>query len=240
MEEAAADPERGRARPTRPTASASPTTRSPARYQQWKDYRGGTVSRIWLYNTKDHAIEKMPQPADARQRRRPDVDRRHGLLPLRSRRRVQPLRLRHEEQAGPPGDEARRLSGAQRRLRRRPHRLRAGRRAARARPGVRHERSSSTIGVASDLRETRARFVKGARWIRDVALSPTGARAAFGFRGEIVTVPGEKGDVRNLTNSVGAPRPLSRRGRPDGRSIAWFSDASGEYQLYIGSAGRQG
>ena len=33
------------------------------RYQQWKQYRGGTVSRLWLYNTKGHAIEKIPQPA---------------------------------------------------------------------------------------------------------------------------------------------------------------------------------
>ena len=32
------------------------------RFQQWKRYRGGTVSRLWLYNTKGHAIEKIPQP----------------------------------------------------------------------------------------------------------------------------------------------------------------------------------
>src|SRR4029453_16110819 len=52
-----------------------------------------------------------------------------------------------------------------------------------------------SIGVASDLRELRPRFVKGARWIREAALSPTGARAVFDFRGEIVTVPGGKGTV---------------------------------------------
>ncbi len=71
------------------------------------------------------------------------------------------------------------------------------------------------IGVASDLRETRARFVRGVRWIRDAALSPTGTRALFEFRGEIVTVPAEKGDVRNLTNSLGAhdrdPGVVARR-----------------------------
>ncbi len=89
------------------------------------------------------------------------------------------------------------------------------------------------IGVASDLRETRARFARGVRWIRDAALSPTGTRALFGFRGEIVTVPAEKGDVRNLTNSPGA-HDRDPAWSPDGRSIAWFSDAGGEYQLHIG------
>ena len=34
----------------------------PPRHQQWKQYRGGTTSRLWLYSTKGHAIEKIPQP----------------------------------------------------------------------------------------------------------------------------------------------------------------------------------
>jgi tricorn protease len=96
-----------------------------------------------------------------------------------------------------------------------------------------------TIGIASDLRETRPRFVKGVRWIRDADLSPTGARAVLEFRGEIVTIPGEKGDVRNLTNSTGA-HDRDPSWSPDGRSIAWFSDRSGEYQLYVGSQDGKG
>ena len=40
------------------------------RFEQWKQYRGGTVSRIWLYDTSSHAIEKVPQPAS----RANDVD----------------------------------------------------------------------------------------------------------------------------------------------------------------------
>jgi tricorn protease len=95
------------------------------------------------------------------------------------------------------------------------------------------------IGVTSDLRETRPRFVRGARWIREAGLSPTGARAVFNFRGEIVTVPGEKGDVRNLTNSMDA-HDRDPAWSPDGRSIAWFSDAGGEYRLMIGSQDGKG
>src|SRR5439155_23487378 len=89
-----------------------------------------------------------------------------------------------------------------------------------------------TIGVAADLEETRPRFVKGAKYVRSAALSPSGARAVFEFRGEVVTVPAEKGDARNLTNSV-ASHERSPIWSPDGRSIAYFSDEGSEYELIV-------
>ena len=68
--------------------------------------------------------------------------------------------------------------------------------------------------------------------IQNAALSPSGARAVFEAHGEIFTVPGEKGDTRNLTRtSAIAERDPSWS--PDGKTIAYFSDASGEYQLYL-------
>ena len=89
-----------------------------------------------------------------------------------------------------------------------------------------------TIPVPADLRETRARFVKGPEYIRNAGISPSGARAVFEFRGEIVTVPAEKGDVRNLTGTVGA-HERSPQWSPDGTRVAYFSDASGEYELHV-------
>ena len=68
--------------------------------------------------------------------------------------------------------------------------------------------------------------------IRNVAFSPTGARAAFEAHGEIFTVPSEKGDTRNLTNTSGVAE-RNPSWSPDGKTIAYFSDASGEYQLYL-------
>ncbi len=68
--------------------------------------------------------------------------------------------------------------------------------------------------------------------ISNLAISATGKRAAVEARGEIFTIPSDKGDVRNLTNSSGAADILPMWS-PDGRHVAYFSDRSGEYKLYI-------
>ena len=70
--------------------------------------------------------------------------------------------------------------------------------------------------------------------IASLAISPTGKRAAVEARGEIFTIPAEKGDARNLTNaSASAERDPA--GSPDGKWISYFSDSSGEYQLILAS-----
>ncbi len=78
------------------------------------------------------------------------------------------------------------------------------------------------ITVAGDQMAIRPRYEKLGNQIRDVALSPTGARAVMEARGEIITVPAEKGSPRNLTNSSGvaerspawSPNAASRSGAP--------------------------
>jgi len=89
------------------------------------------------------------------------------------------------------------------------------------------------IDVSGDFPWARPQFKKVAGMIRNAVLSPTGVRAAFEARGEIFTLPAEKGDVRNLTQSSGS-HERSPAWSPDGSTLAWLSDASGEYQLMLG------
>ncbi|HTM25221.1 MAG TPA: PDZ domain-containing protein [Vicinamibacterales bacterium] len=66
----------------------------------------------------------------------------------------------------------------------------------------------------------------------NLGLSPTGKRVLVESRGEIFTVPAEKGDVRNLSNSSGSAE-RDPAWSPDGKYISYFSDKSGEYTLLI-------
>jgi tricorn protease len=209
------------------------------RFLQWKRYRGGTVSQVWLYDSATHAIEKIPQPQTRVNDAGPmwigdtvyfrsDRESEFNLWSYDTRSKALRRLTNHSdfpvanasagggrivyEQAGYLHvlDPA---SGSARRL---------------------------AVGVAADLPETRPRFVKETKdrkYIREVSLSPSAVRVALNFRGEIVTVPAEKGDVRNLTNST-AWHERSPVWSPDGRRIAYFSDESGEYELHI--AGQDG
>ncbi len=66
----------------------------------------------------------------------------------------------------------------------------------------------------------------------NLALSPTGKRIAVEARGEIFTIPAENGDVRDITNSSGSAE-REPAWSPDGKQLSYFSDKSGEYELYI-------
>jgi tricorn protease len=88
------------------------------------------------------------------------------------------------------------------------------------------------ISISNDMPLNRPHYVNAANSIRNYSISPTGVRAVFEGRGEIFTVPVEKGDTRNLSNSPGA-HDRNPAWSPDGKYIAWFSDESGEYQLLL-------
>src|SRR5688572_23952297 len=88
------------------------------------------------------------------------------------------------------------------------------------------------ITAAGDFPWMMAQWKDVSSRVTNLALSSTGRRAAVEARGEIFTIPAEKGDVRNMTSSSGAAERLPHWS-PDGRSLAYFSDKSGEYKLYI-------
>jgi tricorn protease len=89
------------------------------------------------------------------------------------------------------------------------------------------------VTISDDLPRTHARFEKVQDdQILNAAVSPSGKRVLVETHGEILSVPAEKGDARNLTQSPGVA-DRDPAWSPDGKTVACFSDASGEYALHL-------
>ncbi len=91
------------------------------------------------------------------------------------------------------------------------------------------------VNVQGDFPWATPRWADVTRSIASAALGPTGKRALFEARGEVFTVPVDKGDARNLTRSSGAA-DRAPVWSPDGERVAWFSDEGAGYRLLIGNA----
>jgi tricorn protease len=200
-------------------------------FRQWKNYRGGTMSRIWIFNFNDYAVKEIPKPEGGCNDIGPMwigdliyfLSDRNGEFNMFSyhtgSEQVEQLTTFNDFPVISASNHGEKIIFEQ--------------------AGYLHtfdpgsgSSSKLTIGIAADLQELRARYVKGGRYIRTANISPSGARAVFDFRGDIITAPGDKGDPRNITGTPGVHEKYPSWS-PDGKSIAFFSDASGEYLLHI-------
>ena len=207
-------------------------------FRQWKNYRGGQTSNIWIFSFQDKSVVKIPQPEGGCNDTGPQWM--GDKVYFRSDRNGE-FNLFSYDVASK--DVKSLLS-----MKDFPiiNMSAGGGKIIIEQAGYLHlfDPSSTTykrltIGIAADLLELRPRFVKGGTYIRSADISPSGSRAVFDFRGEIITVPAEKGDPRNLTQTTGAHEKFPAWS-PDGKSIAYFSDASGEYELHIKSQDGKG
>ena len=90
------------------------------------------------------------------------------------------------------------------------------------------------ISVKGDFPWVEPEWRDVAKQIQSASLSPTGKRALFEARGDIFTVPIEKGSTLNLTRSCGAA-DRAPVWSPIGNEIAWFSNSGDGYELLISS-----
>ncbi|MCF8297579.1 MAG: PDZ domain-containing protein [Saprospiraceae bacterium] len=88
------------------------------------------------------------------------------------------------------------------------------------------------IKISEDFNDSRNLLIDASKHIRGADLSPNAERLVFSARGDIFTVPAKSGITRNLTETSGA-HDRNSIWSPDGKYIAYISDVSGEYEIYI-------
>ncbi|MGB5943169.1 MAG: PDZ domain-containing protein [Leeuwenhoekiella sp.] len=200
-------------------------------FTQWKHYRGGRASRIWVYEAATQEVTEIPKPEGGSNDTHPNWlgnkvifrSDRNGEFniysyDLASKQVAQHTDFKdfHVANLATNGEQI-----------------------IFEQAGYLHTLNPAndyvkkiTVGIATDILEQRERFVEGDEYVRSASISPSGARVAIDFRGDIVTVPAEKGDPNNLTQTQGVHEKFPAWS-PDGKHIAYFSDASGEYALHL-------
>jgi len=96
-----------------------------------------------------------------------------------------------------------------------------------------------SVHVVTDQTTLRPKTAKVESVIDAASVSPTGKRAVFGARGDVLTVPAEFGAIVNVTRSSGVAERYPRWS-PDGKTMAYWSDRTGEYELALRPADGSG
>lgn len=92
------------------------------------------------------------------------------------------------------------------------------------------------VQITSDMNALMPRNESVEKYIQSARLSHDGNRVLFEARGDIFSLPAKEGVARNLTNTSGIAERTPAYS-PNGKYITYWSDASGEYELYLMNTG---
>ncbi|MGM0946703.1 MAG: S41 family peptidase [Bacteroidota bacterium] len=198
---------------------------------EWRNHRGGQAKPIWIVDTKDHSLQMTPQTDN--ERHTDPVWFKDKVFYISERDYLANL-WSYDPKTGTEKQETFLKDFDIKNIDAGPDAL------ILEQGGYLHIYNPDIgllkqveIEVNGDFHWARERWVDvSANQLQNPYLSPTGQRALFEFRGEIITVPKENGSGRNITNSS-ASAERAPAWSPDGQKIAYFSDSSGEYQLII-------
>lgn len=204
----------------------------------WKRYRGGLASNVWLFNLNDHSSRQvtdwegtdslpMWSPDGTKLYFLSDMGDEHRLniwvYDMRTQRREQITRFRDWDVKWPsmgPGSRGR------------------GEIVFQNGPSIYLLNLENRQSNAVDVRipgarpNLRTRAVDVSNFIQSWNIAPSGKRVVVQARGDVWSLPAENGSPRNLTRTSGVAE-RTPAWSPDGRWIAYFSDETGEYELYI-------
>ena len=102
-----------------------------------------------------------------------------------------------------------------------------------------HQQKEVKVNLVTDRAMLKPRIESPENVIQFLSLSPDGNRVLVQARGDLFSVPAENGFVKNLTRTSGAAERYPMWS-PDGKSVAYWSDASGEYELYLMQPDKEG
>jgi len=204
-------------------------------FRTWKRYRGGRAQDVWIYDLENNTSEQLTtnratdnQPVWVGDEIYFLSDREYTLNLYQYQKGSEPKKLTehktHDSLWASAGPEALVYENDGYLWRFDPSK---------------NKSEQLKINIKGHQQDLMPQFKNVAAQIESMSISKDGKRALFGARGEIFTVPAKHGEIRNISNTPGV-REISVSWSPNGKQVAYLSDKTGEYEIYIRSQDGQG